>query len=165
MELKRLEAGIQYFECQGEKFTIANSLSFNRFEKLQEFSLEFGFSATFKDMMMGLRKQYDLLNQQKLADAIVLNHNLMKGIVALEQKHNVAFRICALFINTDDEDPTEYDEAKMSRKIDIWAKEFDVGFFLHFAIAIVPEFLAGFKLVLSGLSEKEKKDLDISIKS
>ncbi len=161
MELKKLEPGTKYFDCQGEKFMISESISFIRFEKLQEFSLEFGFSATFKDIFTNLRKQYDLLNQQKLADAIVLNHNIMKGIVNLEQKHNVMFRICALFINSDDEEIVEYDEAKMSRKIDLWGKEYDANFFLNFAISTVPHFLAGFKLVLNGLSDLEKKELNI----
>lgn len=164
VELRKLEPGTQYFECQGVKFTITNSISFIRFQKLQEFSLEFGFSATFKDLFKGLREQYELLNKQKLADAIVLNHNMMRGIVDLEKKNISQFKICALFINQENEDIEEYDESKMQQKIDLWAKEFDVAFFLNFAISAVTGYLAGFKLVFDGLSEKEKEKLNISIK-
>jgi hypothetical protein len=157
-QLKVLEPGTEYFECEGIKYTISKTLSFNRFEKLEEYNLEFGFSATFKDIFVQLRKQYDLLNQQKLADAIVLNHNLMKGIVNLEQKHSISFRICALFINSDEEDITICDEAKMNRKIDSWAKEYDVNFFLNFAISVIPYYLTAYNLLLKTISDQEKKN-------
>lgn len=156
-ELKKLEAGTQYFECSGKKYFLSDKLSFTKFEKLSEWSLEFGFGATFKDMFASLKKQYDLLNQMKLADAIVVCHNMMTGIVNLEQKYNVAFRICALFILEEGENEIDYNEAKMTEKIENWSKELDAGFFLNFAASIVPGWIAAYKLSSQNISEKESK--------
>lgn len=156
-ELRKLEAGTNYFECGGKKYYISDKLSFIKFEKLSEWSLEFGFSATFKDIFTSLRKQYDLLNQMKLADAIVICHNLMTGVVNLEQKNNVAFRICALFILEKGENEIEYNEAKIDEKIANWSKELDSAFFLNFAASIVPSWIAAYRLV-SQKHSKDKKD-------
>lgn len=166
-ELKKLEPGTQYFECASKKYYISDKLSFTKFEKLSEWSLEFGFSATFKDIFAQLRKQYDLLNQMKLADAIVVNHNLMSGIVNLEQKNNVAFRICALFILEEGENEAEYNEAKIDEKIDSWGKELDAAFFLNFAASIIPNWIAAYSLVSQSISEKQnqKQKSNISVKS
>lgn len=158
-ELKKLEPGTQYFDCAGKKYYISDKLSFTKFEKLSEWSLEFGFSATFKDIFTSLRKQYDLLNQMKLADAIVLNHNLMTGIVNLEQKYNVAFRICALFILEEGENEVEYNDAKINEKIDNWSKEYDAGFFLNFAASIIPNWIAAYNLVSQDISKEQKQNL------
>lgn len=154
-ELRKLEAGTQSFECGGKKYYIIDRLSFIKFEKLSEFALEFGYSATFKDIFIQLKKQYELLNQLKLADAAVITHNLMTGIVNLEQKHNVAFRICALFILEEGENEIEYNEAKVNEKIDNWSKELDASFFLSFAAGLIPNWIAAFNLVSQSISESK----------
>lgn len=162
-ELKKLEPGTQYFDCRGKKYFISDKLSFIKFEKLSEWSLEFGFSATFKDLFAGLKKQYELLNQMKLADAIVINHNLMTGIVNLEQKYNVAFRICGLFILEEGENEIEFNEAKINEKIDNWSKEYDAGFFLNFAASLIPNWIGVYNLVSQNISEKEREKIKSSI--
>lgn len=147
MELKQLAANTTSFECGGKKYIIHKTLSFNRFEKLREFSLEFGFSANLTDVMKGLRKAWDYINASKFAETSVQLHNLMTGIVNLEQKDDVSLRIAALFINEENEDTTIYDEVKIKEKITIWAKELDVAFFFTFAISIVPSFVPCYKIV------------------
>src|SRR4030042_195057 len=135
--VRKLDENTGSFECGGRKFFIRDTLSFNRFEKLKEFSLEFGFSATFKDIFMQLKKAWDMLNKLQLAEASVVIHNIMKGITLLEQKNDVSFRIAALFINEDTEDETVYDEAKADDKISIWAKDLEARFFLNFLPHVV----------------------------
>lgn len=162
-ELKKLEAGTQFFECGGKKYYLSDKLSFIKFEKLSEWTLEFGFGATFKDIFTQLRKQYDLLNQMKLADAIIVCHNLMSGIVNLEQKNNVAFRICGLFILEEGEDEIEYNEAKINEKIENWGKEYEAGFFLNFAASLVPTWTAAYGLVSQNTLNQEKKSIKNNI--
>lgn len=152
MELKQLAANTTSFECHGKKFRIDKTLSFNRFEKLREFSLEFGYSATLTDIMKGLRKAWDYINASKFAETAVQLHNLMNGIVNLEQKNDLSFRIAALFINEENEDITIYDENLMNEKIVLWGKEFDVNFFFTFAISVVPSFIPCYKVVTQTFS-------------
>lgn len=154
MELKQISDGATSFECQGKKYFVHKTLSFNRFEKLKEFSLEFGYSADIKTIMLGLRKAWDFINISKFADTAVQLHNLMSSIVNLEQKTDVSIRIAALFISEESEDTTVYDENLMKEKIDLWGKEYDVTFFFIFAISVVPSFLPVYKIVTQDFSLK-----------
>lgn len=156
-ELRKLEAGTKYFECGGKKYYISDKMSFIKFEKLSEWSLEFGFSATFKDIFVQLKKLYELLNQTKFADSAIICHNIMSGIVKLEQKNNVAFRICALFILEEGENEIEYNEAKMNEKIDNWAKELDAAFFLNFAASTIPNWISAYKLLSQNTLNQQEK--------
>lgn len=161
-ELRKLEAGTNHFECNGKKYYISDKLSFPKFEKLSEWSLEFGFSATFKDIFTQLKKLYELLNQTKFADSAIICHNLMSGIVKLEQKNNVAFRICALFILEEGENENEYNEAKIDEKIENWSKELDAAFFLNFAASTIPTWITAYKM-LSQNSSNQKENNNINI--
>lgn len=161
MELKQLAPDTTSFECQGRKFKIDKTLSFNRFEKLKEFSLEFGYSADIKTIMMGLRKAWDFVNASKFADTAVQLHNLMTSVVNLEQKNDVSFRIAALFINEEDEDTTEYNEALIKEKISLWGKEYDSSFFFLFATALVPTFIPVYKFVTREFSMEDKLTLKV----
>lgn len=160
-ELRKLEPGTDHFECGGRKFYISDKMSFIKFEKLSEWSLEFGFSATFKDIFTQLKRLYEVLNQTKFADAAIICHNIMTGIVNLEQKDNAAFRICALFILEEGENEIDYNEAKISEKIECWSKELEVSFFLNFAAAIIPKWIAAYRLVSQSISKEQKEKISI----
>jgi hypothetical protein len=157
--VRKLEEKTLNFECQGRKFFVNDTISFNRFEKLKEFSLEFGFSATFQDIFMNLKKAWEELNKLQLADASVIIHNIMKGITILEQKEDVSFRIAALFINEQSEDDTEYNESKMKEKVECWAKEFDATFFFNFAAGLVRNWMSAYDLTLKDITEKNNQTL------
>lgn len=153
--LRTIDFSKKYFECDGSKFFVEDTLSFERYQKLEEFSLEFGFSASFADIFKVLRKIWDNHNKLNFADNAVLLHNLMKGIVDLEQKKSpVSLRICALFINEENEDRTEYNEAKMQSKIDRWGKELDINPFFHLAVSLVQGYLSAYEITLRAISER-----------
>lgn len=146
------------FECDGEKWYIEDSISFDRYMKLEEIALEFGYSASFVDIFKNLRKMWDLHNQMKFAETAVILHNMMKGIVSLEdKKQDAALRICALFINTENEDRAEYNETKMLEKIQRWGKECNVRPFFHLAGSVVNGWLPAYSMTLSSFSQLEEK--------
>ena len=156
--MKKLDLTKKYFTCQGRKFYLKESLSFNRYRELQKIVLEFGYSATFVDIFKNLRVAWDHLNSQKNAEAAVVLHNIMYGIQSLEEKHDPALRLCALFINEEGEDETVYDEGKMSEKIDCWGKEYAVTPFFQLAASLVPNWINAYKIVTqSGLKEEPQE--------
>ena len=162
-ELKVIDFSKKYFECDGRKFYVKESLSFNRYKELQKLILEFGYSATFVDTFKNLRIAWDHLNDLKLGDAAVTIHNIMYGIKNLDDKDDPALRICALFIDEEGEDPTVYDEGKMREKIDCWSKELSVTPFFQFATSVVPHWTQAFGLVSqSGLKEEKVEAQDQS---
>jgi len=161
--LKTIDFSKKYFECDGSKWFVDDTMSFDRYQKLEEFSLEFGFSADFADIFKGLKKMWENLNSRKDAETAVILHNLMKGIVDMEQKKPpVALRICALFINEESENRIEYNEAKMQAKIDRWGKELDVNPFFQLAVSLVNGYLPAYEMVIKNISGLENMNLKAS---
>lgn len=155
MELRTIDFSKKHFECGGRRFTLKDTLSFARYRELQKLNLEFGYSATFHDTFKHLREAWDLLNQTKLGEAAVVLHNIMFGVVALEEKDDPAFRVCALFIDYEGEDPAIYDEGTMRDKIDCWARELDVTPFFQLAASLVPYWTNAYRIVSQNGSKAE----------
>ena len=160
MELKNVDFSKKYFECQGRKFFLSETLSFNRYRELQKLILEFGYSATFVDLFKNIKTAWDHMNALKFGDAAVTLHNVLMGIKTLEDKDDAALRMCALFINEANEDVTVFDQGKCQDKIDCWAKELDIAPFFQFAVNLIPHWMPAYKLVTqTGLKEeKEQKE-------
>jgi len=158
--LRTVDFSKKYFDCQGRKFYIKDTLSFNRYRELQKLVLEFGYSATFVDLFKNIKTAWDHMNTLKFGDAAVTLHNIMAGIKTLEDKDDPALRMCALFIDEEGEDATLYDEGKMREKIDCWSKELAVTPFFQLAASVVPHWMPAYKLVTqTGLKEeKEQKE-------
>lgn len=150
------------FECGGRKFYLHDSLSFARFMELQKLILEFSFSASFQDIYKNLMLVYDHLNNLKFADSAVIIHNMMYGIIKLDDKEDSALRIASLFINEENEDVAEYNEAKSKDKINCWAKELDVTPFYQLAVSTVPAWTAAFRHVSQDISQKEMEKQKIN---
>ena len=147
MELRIIDFKDKHFECQGRKFYLKDSVSFNRYRELQKIILEFGYSASFVDIFKNIKEAWEKMNSLKFGDAAVILHNIMMGIKTLDDKHDSALRICAIFIDEEGEDPTVYDEAKMREKIDCWGRELSVTPFFQLAASIVPSWINAYKIV------------------
>lgn len=157
MELRVINFDDKHFECGGRKFYKKDSLSFTRYKVLQEINLEFGFSANFHDIFKQLRVAWDHLNNLRLGEAAVTIHNIMYGVVSLDEKDDPALRMCALFIDEEGEDPTKYDEGKMREKIQCWGEELDVSPFFQLAANLCPDWIPAYKLVSQSISKKENE--------
>jgi hypothetical protein len=158
MQLQTFDIDQGYFDAGGKRYFIEDTLSFNRFEKLREYTLEMGFSATFLEIFNNLKKSWEHLNKGQQADASVIIHNIMNGIGRLEKKDDPAFRICALFCNTEDEDTTVWEEALEQAKIAEWAKEYNVTPFFWLAAAKVNGWLPAYKNAFEGISANPQKE-------
>ena len=150
MELRTVNFDDKYFECEGRKFYVKDSLSFARYKVLQELNLEFGYSANFHDLFKQVRIAWDHMNNLKLGEAAVVLHNIMYGIISLDEKDDSAFRMCALFVDEEGEDPAVYDEGKMRENIDCWEKGgLDSAPFFHFAAGLCTGWIPAYKTVLN----------------
>ena len=129
------------FECDGRKFYLKEVPSFDRYREMQKICLEFGFSATFQDIFKNVKVAWDYLNAAKLGEAAVILHNIMYGVVALEEKYDASFRLCALFIDGEGEDSTVYDEGIMREKIECWNRELSPLPFFHLASNLVESWM------------------------
>ena len=159
-KLKKIDFTQPTFECDGKTFYIADSVSFARYELLQQEMLHFGFSINFQNLFVGIKDIYEKLNNSKIADASVIANNLIAGVQKLKEKEDPSFRICALFINEQNEDLCDVSEAMIGAKIKSWSKELDPVPFFHFAAALLPEWFAAWKIVTQNIlvqNEQETK--------
>lgn len=141
MELKRLDLTKPSFMANGREYFIEGSLSISRFCEFQILEKELSFSTSFKSLFTDLRGIYDLLNEMKLADGIVRLNNVLNGVAKLEEKEPTGLKICTLFINTKDEDRTEWSNDLMTQKIEDWKIEgYDVADFFRLALNSVDGF-------------------------
>jgi len=156
--LRVIDFSQKHFECGGRKFYVKDDLSFARYRELQKINLEFGFSATFHDIFKHIREAWDLLNTTKLGEAAVVLHNIMYGVVSLEDKDDPALRLCALFIDEEGEDVTVYDEGLMREKIECWSKELSVSPFFQLAVSLVHGWMPAYKLLTPSSLKEEAKE-------
>lgn len=155
MVLRVVDFSKKHFECDKRKFFVRESLSFNRYRELQKIILEFGYNATFEEIFKNINAAWEHMNALRFGDAAVTLHNIMMGIKSLETKDAAAFRMCALFIDEEGEDPTVYDEGKMREKIDCWSKELSVTPFFQEASRLVPSWINAYRIVSQNGSQKE----------
>lgn len=144
-ELKKLNPEARSFEANGKTYFIESSLSISRFHQYQIYEKEAGFSITFNTLVNELKEVYNLLNTMKVADASVRINNVLVGTSKLAEKESVLLKICALFMNTAEEDRGEINDDMISAKIQDWQDEYEVegffsralntvnGFFKHYA--------------------------------
>ncbi len=154
--LKVVDFSKKHFECSGRKFYVKESLSFMRYKELQKLNLEFGYSANFHETFKKIRVAWDHLNNLRLGEAAVELHNIMYGVVSLDEKDDPALRLCALFIDEEGEDATIYDEGKMSEKIACWAESCDVAPFFQMAASLCPDWINAYKVVIQSTLETGK---------
>ena len=150
----------KYFECDGRKFYVNESLSFARYRELQKISLEFGFSATFEDVFNNLAKSIEFYNKHDYFSMSITLYKIQEGIKNLPEKDDPALRLCALFINEENEDSTVYNEGVMKSKIDSWGRELSVDSFFYLAASLVPGWMPVYLVsTRNGLEVEKKSDL------
>jgi len=155
-KLKKLSISDSEFIANGKLYFIEPELSAERFARMQEIEIELGYNVSYDTLHKGLSKSYNLLNENKFADAAVFIHNLMNSIGNLEERKEPIMQYCSMFINTVDEDRRKVDEKIMSQKIEDWKEEgIDYHSFFRLAINMV-----------RGLKENYLKSIrDISLKT
>lgn len=157
-QLKEIKFEDKKFDANGKTYFIEQSVSYARWMEWRKIQPQLGFDCDYGTMFAQLRKAYDFLNQreQKPLDAGNILFNLMNGIKgAMDDKHiPLVMRLCALFMNTADEDRTVITEQMIMDKVDDWNKE-GIGMqsFFLFAISSIPNFLPNYESIIRDISQ------------
>lgn len=155
-KLKRLDLTTPRFKANGVYYNIEGGLSIERFCMYQILEKEAAFGTSFKDLFQNLKKVHELLNGVKFVEASVLLHNMMNGVAKLEEKQPTLLKMCALFINTDDEDRSTINEDMIAKKINDWKAEYDVRDFFQVALNTMDGFIEIYEAVTRTISEATK---------
>ena len=146
--LKRIDLNTGIFEANGTRYTIEGALTIERYAELQILEKELGYGLTFKAMFDKLQQAFNLLNKQKPADAAVLLNDMIRGVAMVQQREPLVLKICALFMNTADEDRSSFSADMYNRKIADWkAEKLDMRDFFTVASNSVNGFIEIYRTV------------------
>lgn len=157
VKLKKLDPTARSFVAGGKEYFIETNLSISRFHDYQIYEKEAGFGMTFKDMFQNLLKLREDLNKVKFVDCAVRLDNLINGMAKLEEKEHTLLKMCALFMNTADEDRGEINADMISAKIEAWQNEYEVNGFFTQALSTVNGFLGIYSEMHQSISEALEK--------
>lgn len=159
METKRLDFSKKTFTANGKEYHVSENLCIDRFMEFERLQAHVGFGKDFENIYKGLKKAYEHMNTNKLADAAVIVHNLLNGVAHnLEEREHPALQLCALFINYKGEDETIFDADIITEKIDDWRKEgYAIGDFFRYAANLVAGFITVLEETTQTISEQEER--------
>jgi hypothetical protein len=156
--LKRIDFQKGTFQANGKNYIIEGSLTIERYAELQILEKEMAYGLSVKGMYEKLQKLYTDVNKMKFADVAVAINDLMRGVAKLQEREPVVLKICALFINVEDEDRKEFSTDMINRKIADWKQEgIDMRDFFMVASNSVNGFLEIYKTVARIISAPENR--------
>jgi len=157
MELKHLPFDKGEFTANGVTYKIKNTLTLARFVEFEKLQNHFGFGLTFEGIVKKLNESIDFANKGKGVEAWNIIYNLKEGIAyRLEDRSHPVLLLASLFIITEDEDLTAWNEYDQKIKIDNWNKEgYDVNDFFQLAANLVANFLPIYTEISQSISPAE----------
>jgi len=135
-ELKLINPSERSFPANGKTYFIeAGDISIARWSKYEELILEMQYGVTQVEMFNKFKEITELANKLQFADIAILAYNVQNGMRGLMQRQPVALKICALFINEENEDRGSISDDIIAQKIDDWNIEgYAVGPFFQLAL-------------------------------
>ncbi|GGH24648.1 hypothetical protein FAZ19_16275 [Sphingobacterium alkalisoli] len=137
MKIKHINIEARQFKANGKTYFIeADDISIARWSKYEELSLELQYgTSSFSEMHQNWALVTKLANELQFADIAVLAHNMQTSVLNAIDRTPVQLKLCALFINEENEDRSEITDEGISRKIDGWRKEgLAIGDFFQLAL-------------------------------
>lgn len=152
MALKKLEPGTLTFEANGKKYIVESTLSVNRYIEYQQLELMAGVGMNFQEVIRGLNEVKEQMNKAQFVDASVKLHNMIIGIADIPRKEPNLLKLCALFINEENEDRSTITPERISQKIEDWGEYEAEGFFV-LALTSINGFIDHYKRMHQAFTE------------
>lgn len=156
--LKTIDINCKSFMANGNEYFIErSSISMARFIEYEKIQIELGYGVSFSQIYEHVKDIYEMCNKMEFANIAVRSYKILEGIKKFEERSIPALTLCALFINTKDEDRRVISKDIIDRKLDDWDKEgLDITPFFQLAIASLQGFLPAYKKAIQTLSVIEK---------
>jgi hypothetical protein len=127
---------------KAKKYFIETGLSMERLTEYQQLEIEIGYGYTLPEMHKKHVELYETLNKNKLADASVKAYDLVNSIKQAQSRVHPIIRLCALFMNTENEDRGKITQEMIEEKIEDWKEaKIDTRFFFRFAEGIIGTYM------------------------
>lgn len=159
MEQKRIDFNKAIIPANGKEYKIISELPIARFKELDKMEVEFFYGFNMEGMFQKLKASFEDLNKNKPADASVKIHNLMKGIAdRIDDREHIVLRVCSLFLITEGEDVTKWNEDLAKEKAKDWEAEgYSMSDFFSLAATFLPGFFKSYEEVTQDTSGEAAK--------
>lgn len=139
-ELKRIDFTKDTFQANGVTYHIEKGMSTKRFCDYQILEKEATFGMDFMKMFTLIGEIREAYNECRFVDGSVKLDNLQRGVAQIHSRTPSVLKMCALFINSTDENRQVITEEMITKKIDDW-NEYDVRDFFTLALNGVNGFI------------------------
>ena len=168
--MKRIDFTKPSFMANGKEYFINGQLSIARFAEFQILELELGLSISFKKLNDELKELDEGISKLKIHELTVEDlykiqkrtRDLRTGVLKLQEKEHGALKLCALFMNTKDEDDTIWSNDLAVQKINDWKAEgYSMDDFFWQALNSVNGYLTTYREMsqrISGKTETTEQD-------
>lgn len=158
---KRIDMTKPSFIANGKEYFITSFLSVARFCEFQILEKEFAYSTDLKSLFAEINSCHKMLKEAvnfgTVSDVIIKLDNLQRGVVRLDEKEPTALKLCALFINTEKEDPAIWNIDLMNVKIeDFKASGIEMKDFFQLALTSQHSFIDIYNQMSDKFSQIEK---------
>lgn len=156
-ELKKIDLEKGWFMAAGKKYVIETQFSIERYAMYQRLQIEAGFGVAFKDMFDNWERVVTLANALKFSEIVILAYNMSRGMLKLEEKEPLMLKMCALFINEENEDRRSITDDMVTEKINDWKEEgYAIESFFQLALNTINGFIESWKNLTQAISESEQ---------
>lgn len=156
-QIKRIDLEGGVFMANGKKYFIEGQLTIARYMEFQVFEKELGFGVTFQSLFNGLNELWGYLNKMQFAEASVKVNDMIRGCAKIEEREPAVLKICALYINEENEDRFTITDDMITNKIRDWKTEgYDMKDFFMVAFSSVSGIIDASQKVSRIISGLEK---------
>lgn len=164
-EVKILDPKAKEFTANGKTYYIEDTFPIVRWKWWLKLQHKLGWGMTFEDIIKQFRAIYDVCNKPtpEPGMACILAYNAMIKVNDVQDENYVPeiIQMCALFMNTKDEDRTIINEAMIREKEKDWIKEgISMQSFFQFALASIPNFIPIYKEISQGTFLKNRTETE-----
>lgn len=156
--LKTIDPKLGSFQANGVEYFIEKSISFERYLMYQKLQIQCGYEVGFYGIFEKIKKIYELCNLMKFADIAVLTHNIMQGVKGVDDRKIPILELCALFINSKDENRNIINDDMVQVKINNWQAEgLDIFPFFQLALGSIQHFSSVYNELSQTISESQEE--------
>lgn len=125
--------------ASGKIYRFSSTLNVDRFRRVQEMIVELEFGVTPESIYQRLNRAITVFDKKGPYSGMAELYKIQEQFYLSLTRGEVAMKLCALFLNTDEEDPTVATDEMIEAKVRDWRLYEYTGFF-QLCTSIIPGF-------------------------
>jgi hypothetical protein len=135
----------EFYGISGKKYFIETGINRKRYRMFKEAQIKLGYGFDFKGLFDIFEAIYEAVPNNRTNDIAVHARDGMQAVAdVMDGREEPIIEICALFINTEDEDRTIMNDEIIRAKAEDW-NDIEMESFFLLALSFIPNFADVYK--------------------